>query len=122
MISLLSERKVGVIAALVASVLNMIIFMLFFATIAEGKYWIVGLVITVGIDIAIYLLAGGLSVVFDVIKIGWHLGFIIPIFPINIACAIIILAIIVVFIWMFPIIAVLISLIGEYMSMSKENK
>ena len=108
MISVMKERKVGVIFATVVSVLNFIIFCASLVWF-DGNYFGAGIVITIVLAVISYVLAGGLSVAIKALLTAFKLGFIIPIFPIDICIGIMLASFVLLPVWMFPIVGVLIS-------------
>lgn len=110
MIEVLKERKIGIIASVVATILDFTV--LLFIANAIGfenngmNVWIIGSIV---LAVVAYLMAGGLNVAWNALIKSFQLGLMFPIIPINLAIGIMCATFVLIVIWFFPIVAVLIN-------------
>ena len=119
MINVMKERKIGIIVAIMATVLDFTVLIIIGNLIGFDNggmtFWMVS---SAALAVISYIIAGGLSVAWKAFVNAFKLGAMFPVFPINLATGWMCASFVIVAIWLFPIIAVLIACYGD----SKTNR
>jgi hypothetical protein len=66
-------------------------------------------VLSIIVAVIAYILCGGLSVAFSTVKTAFSVGMLFPIFPIDIACGIVLAGFAVFIVWIFPIVPIVVN-------------